>query len=92
MWEALPSAERTKREMKKKAEEDKRAARHAAWQAYVASKRFSQFSLWQKSHARVVWVEEDARAKALSVVGPKHLIYAWLYVDRVHASSEEEYI
>ena len=35
---------------------------------------------------------EDARAKALSAVGPKRLIYAWRYVDRVHASSEEEYL
>ena len=32
---------------------------------------------------------EDARADALSAVGPKHLIYAWRYVDRVHASSKE---
>ena len=35
---------------------------------------------------------EDARAEALSVVGPKRLIYAWRYVDRVHASSKEEYL
>ena len=35
---------------------------------------------------------EDACAKALSAVGPKHLIYAWRYADRVHASSEEEYL
>ena len=35
---------------------------------------------------------EDARADALSAVGPKRLIYAWRYVDRVHASSEEEYL
>ena len=34
----------------------------------------------------------DAHAKALSVVGPKRLIYAWRYVDRVHASSKEEYL
>ena len=34
---------------------------------------------------------EDAHAKSLSAVGPKHLIYAWRYVDRKHASSEEEY-
>ena len=32
---------------------------------------------------------EDAHAKALSSVGPKRLIYAWRYVDRVHASSKE---
>ena len=32
---------------------------------------------------------EDARADALSAVGPKRLIYAWRYMDRVHASSEE---
>ena len=37
-------------------------------------------------------VAEDARADALSAVGPKRLIYAWRYVDRVHASSEEEYL
>ena len=37
-------------------------------------------------------VAEDARARALSAVGPKRLIYAWQYVDRVHASSEEEYL
>ena len=35
---------------------------------------------------------EDARADALSAVGPKRLIYAWRYMDRVHASSEEEYL
>ena len=35
---------------------------------------------------------EDDRAKALSAVGPKRLIYAWRYVDQVHASSEEEYL
>ena len=35
---------------------------------------------------------EDARAKALSAVGPKRLIYAWRYVDQVHASSKEEYM
>ena len=35
---------------------------------------------------------EDARAKALSAVEPKRLIYAWRYVDRVHASNEEEYL
>ena len=35
---------------------------------------------------------EDARAKAMSAVGPKHLIYAWRYVDWVHASSKEEYL
>ena len=32
------------------------------------------------------------RADALSAVGPKRLIYAWRYVDRVHASSKEEYL
>ena len=35
---------------------------------------------------------EDAHADALSAVGPKCLIYAWRYVDRVHASSQEEYL
>ena len=35
---------------------------------------------------------EDARADALSTFGPKRLIYAWWYMDRVHASSEEEYL
>ena len=37
-------------------------------------------------------VTGDARADALSAVGPNRLIYAWRYVDRVHASSEEEYL
>ena len=71
------------------AEEQKRAARQVAWQAYVASERVRQLALWQKAHARAVRVAEDARAKALSAVGPKRLIYAWRYVDLVHASSEE---
>ena len=44
---------------------------------------------WQKARARAVRVAEDARADALSAVGPKRLIYAWRYMDRVHASSEE---
>ena len=35
---------------------------------------------------------EDTRADALSVVVPKRLIYAWRYMDRVHASSKEEYL
>ena len=35
---------------------------------------------------------EDARVDALSAAGPKRLIYAWRYVDRVHASSQEEYL
>ena len=34
---------------------------------------------------------EDTRADALSAVGPKRLIYAWRHVDRLHASSKEEY-
>ena len=37
-------------------------------------------------------VAEDARADTLSAVGPKRLIYAWRYVDRLHASSQEEYM
>ena len=37
-------------------------------------------------------MEEDACADAMSAVGPKRIIYAWRYVDRVHASSEEEYL
>ena len=37
-------------------------------------------------------VAEDARAVALSAVGPKRLIYAWRYMDRVHASSQKEYL
>ena len=35
---------------------------------------------------------EDARADALSAVRPKRLIYAWRYVDQVHASGKEEYL
>ena len=92
LWEDLPLAERAKIEAEKKAEEEKRVARHAAWQAYVTSARVRQLALWQKARARAVRVAEDARAKALSAVGPKHLIYAWRYVDRVHTSSEEEYL
>ena len=76
----------------KKAEEEKRTAEQAAWEAYVASERVRQLALWQKARARAVRVAEDARADALSAVGPKRLIYAWRYVDRVHASSEEEYL
>ena len=52
LWEALPLAERAKIEAEKKAEEEKRAARHAAWQAYVASERVGQLALWQKARAR----------------------------------------
>ena len=66
--------------------------RDAAWQAYVASERVRQLALWQKARARAVRVVEDARAKALSAVWPKRLIYAWRYVDQVYASSEEEYL
>ena len=35
---------------------------------------------------------DNARADALSADGPKRLIYTWRYVDRVHASSQEEYL
>ena len=90
MWEALPLAEHAKIEAEKKAEEEKPAAGQAAWQVYVASERVRQLALWQKARARAMRVAEDARAKALSEVGPKRLIYAWQYVDRVQASSEEE--
>ena len=72
LWEALPPAEH--------------AARHAAWQAYVASERVRQWALWQKARARAVRVASE---RALSAVGPKCLIYVERYVDRVHASSEE---
>ena len=92
LWEALPPAEHAKIEAEKKAEEEKRTAEQAAWEAYVASERVRQLALWQKARARAVRVAEDARADALSAVGPKRLIYAWRYVDRVHASSEEEYL
>ena len=92
LWEALPPAERAKIEAEKKAEEVKHAARHAAWQAYVASERVRQLALWQKARARAVRVAEDARADALSAVRPKLLIYAWRYMDQVHASSEDEYL
>ena len=46
LWEALPPAERAKIEAKKKVEEEQRAARHAAWQAYAASERVRQLALW----------------------------------------------
>ena len=92
LLEAFPPAKRAKIEAEKKAEEEKRTAGQAAWQAYVASERVRQLALWQNARARAVRVAEDARAKALSAVGPKHLIYAWRYVDGMHASSEEEYL
>ena len=82
MWESLPPTEHAKIEAEKKGEEEKRAAGQAAWQVYVASKRVRQLALWQKARGRVVRVAEDARADALSAVGPKRLIYAWRYVDR----------
>ena len=87
-----PSAEHAKIEAEKKVEEEKRAAGQAAWQAYVASKRVRQLALWQKARARAVRAAEDARADVLCAVGPKRFIYAWRYVDRVHASNEEEYL
>ena len=62
LWEALPPAERAKIEAEKKAEEEKRAAGQAAWQAYVASERARQLALWQKARARAVRVAEDAHA------------------------------
>ena len=92
LWEALPPAERAKIEVEKKAEEEKRAAGQTTWQVYVLSERVRQLALWHKARARAVRLAEDARAKALSAVGPKRLIYAWRYVDQVHASSEEEYL
>ena len=92
LWEALPPAEHAKIEAEKKAEEKKCAMGQAAWQVYVASERVRQLALWQKARARAVRVVEDARAKALSAVGPKRLIYSWRYMDRVHSSSEEEYL
>ena len=92
LWEALPPAERAKIEAEKKVEEEKRTAQQAFWGIYVASERVRKLALWHKARARAMKVAEDARAKALSAVGPKRLIYAWRYVDRVHASSEEEYL
>ena len=79
LWEALPPAERAKIEAEKKAEEEKRTAQQAAWEIYVASERVRQLALWQKACARALRVAEDARADALSAVGPKRLIYAWRY-------------
>ena len=92
LWEALPPAERAKIETEKKAEEEKCTAEQAASEAYVTSERVRQLAPWQKARARAVRVAEDARAKALSAVGTKRLIYAWRYMDQVHASSEEEYL
>ena len=92
LWEALPPAERTKIKAEKKAGEEKRTGQQAFWVIYVASERVRQLALWQKARARAVRVAEDAHAKVLSAVGPKRLIYAWRYMDRVHASSEEEYL
>ena len=90
LWEVLPPIEHAKIETEKKVEEEKRATGQASWQVYLASERVRQLALWRKARARAVRVAEDARADALSAVGPKRLIYTWQYVDRVHASSEEE--
>ena len=46
LWEALPPAERAKIEAEKKAEEEKRTAEQAAWEAYVASNKVRQLALW----------------------------------------------
>ena len=86
------SSKRAKIEAEKKAEEEKRTAQQAFWVIYVASERVKQLVLWQKARARAMGVAEDTRADALSAVGPKRLIYAWRYVDRVHASGQEEYL
>ena len=43
LWEALPLAEHAKIKAEKKAEEEKRAARHAAWQVYVAPRESSNW-------------------------------------------------
>ena len=86
LWEALPPAERAKIEAEKKAEEEKCTVQQAFWEIYVASERVKQLVLWQKARARDVRVAEDTRADALSAVGPKRLIYAWRYMDRVHTS------
>ena len=90
LWEALPPAERAKIEAEKKAEEEKCTAEQAAWEAYVASERVRQLAIWQQARVRAVRVAEDAGADVLSAVGTKRLIYAWRYMDQVHASSEEE--
>ena len=87
MWEALLPAECAKIEAEKKAEEEKCTAQQAFWEIYVASERVRQLARWQKARVRAVRVAEDSRADALSAVGPKRLIYAWRYVDQVHASS-----
>ena len=92
LWEALTPVEHAKIEAEKKAEEEKRTVEQAAWEAYVASERVRQLALWQKARAGAVRVAKDARADALSAAGPKRLIYAWRYVDWVHASSEDEYL
>ena len=82
LWEALPPAERAKIEAEKKAGKEKRTTKQADWEAYAASDRLRRLALWQKARARVMRVAEDARADALSAVGPKCLIYAWRYMDR----------
>ena len=46
LWEAWPPAEHAKIEAEKKAEEEKRTAEQAAWEAYVASERVRQLDLW----------------------------------------------
>ena len=92
LWEALLLAERAKIKAENRAEEEKRTGEQATWEAYVASDRVRQLALWQKARARAARVVEDAHADSMSAVSPKRLIYASRYVDRVHASSEEEYL
>ena len=46
LWEGLPPAEPAKIEAEKKAEEEKRTAKQAVWEAYVASGRVRQLAFW----------------------------------------------
>ena len=48
LWEALPPAERAQIEVEKKAEEEKRIAEQASWEAYVTSERVRQLALCRR--------------------------------------------
>lgn len=64
-----------------KAEEEKRAACEAAWEANMASERDRELECWQEAPARAEWVDKDARWDAMNVLGSMLLIYAWKWVE-----------
>lgn len=90
MWEALPPAEKARRETTMKKEEERRAASQAAEEARKTKVMEIEMELWRQACARAEWEDEDARCNALDAFGSKRLIYAWKWVDRVYRATEEE--